>query len=765
MTLRVTIGGMRKFFIAVIAFASVILLLVAGAVVFRDDLVRYAVLRFLADDDRLTLTRIEGLQVGTTQLTIAELEFLLHASQQRLVISGLEVEYHVSSVVRVPQVGAVTMASVQLFAGSTSGAGDATSGAGETADEEVAVSDTRISELLTLLREFPLARIAIDDLRIPQRSMPLAFALERREGTLDVQITSGELQLQAGFTQPQADAEARFDLELQRDAMAAVDVTLALVPDGDVFTVNGSGVVDVANLDALLGALEQAELPIPLRSAALEWDATGTIADDLNGGLFRDDPQTFVVGLQAGSRAVLRDSLADGLGELTVESTSRTELTITTGAGLSLSGTLPLKLDGSFDGQPFGTEAQWRLAGCALDAAAPCAINFDGTASYGSHTLSGSISASARDAGVYELVTRDLIVGGIPEWLPYADVRAMLKRDADAGTLGFETTLFTRGTPSPLDVAVNGTYALDNGVAELQLMLPETAFTDQGRALSSWFRDWPFAFDVLAGSVAADASLQWREGVLVGDVTMELDELGGFYNDFFFRGLDGMLQADVDTAGVFPVSTPPLSLRAAGVDVGLPMENLRLDFSIDADGVVHIAQVSTDILDGTISGTNIAYDPARERNDVLIEFSGLQIERMFDLIEYKGVEAKGAVSGEIPLTITRNGVEVAQGRLEADAPGGSIRYLAAATGASGNAGLDLMYQALGNYQYESLTSGIEYTPDGELLLDMKLQGHNPDMRNGQRINLNLTLSDNVPALLESLQAARRIEDFLAEQYQ
>ncbi|MGV3593303.1 MAG: intermembrane phospholipid transport protein YdbH family protein [Gammaproteobacteria bacterium] len=755
---------MRKFFIAVIAFASVILLLVAGAVVFRDDLVRYAVLRFLSDDDRLALTRIEGLQVGTTQLAIAELEFLLHESQQRLVISGLDVDYYVSSLVRMPQVGAVTMKSVQLIAEPTSSAGD-TGRAREPAAENASVSDTRVSELLTLLREFPLTRIAIDDLRIPQRSMPLAFALERREGALDAQITSGELQLQARFVQPQADAEARFDLELQRDAMPAIDVTLALVPGGDAYAVNGTGSIDVADLNALLGALEQAELPIPLRSAALQWDASGTIADDLDGGLFSDDPQTFIVGLQAGSRAVLRDSLADGLGEIAVESTGRTELTITTGAGLALSGALPLKVDGSLDGQAFGTDAQWRLAGCALDAAAPCAINFDGSANYGSHSLSGSISASARDAGVYELVTRDLVVGGIPEWLPYADVRATLKHDADAGTLAFEATLFTRGTPSPLDVTANGTYSFDGGVAVMKLTLPETAFTDQGRALSAWFRDWPFAFDVLAGSVAADASLQWREGVLVGDVMTDLDELGGFYADYFFRGLDGTLQANVDTAGALPVSTPPLTLTAAGVDVGLPMENLRLDFSIDTNGVLHIAQVSTDILDGQISGTNIAYDPARERNDVLIEFSGLQIERMLDLIEYKGVEAKGAVSGEIPLTITPNGVEVAQGRLEADAPGGSIRYLAAATGASGNAGLDLMYQALGNYQYESLTSGIEYTPDGELLLDMKLQGHNPDMRNGQRINLNLTLSDNVPALLESLQAARRIEDFLAEQYQ
>jgi len=51
------------------------------------------------------------------------------------------------------------------------------------------------------------------------------------------------------------------------------------------------------------------------------------------------------------------------------------------------------------------------------------------------------------------------------------------------------------------------------------------------------------------------------------------------------------------------------------------------------------------------------------------------------------------------------------------------------------------------------------------VLGMQLQGSNPDMNNGQRINLNLNLSNNVVDLLESLQAGRAIEDFFQERYQ
>jgi hypothetical protein len=125
----------------------------------------------------------------------------------------------------------------------------------------------------------------------------------------------------------------------------------------------------------------------------------------------------------------------------------------------------------------------------------------------------------------------------------------------------------------------------------------------------------------------------------------------------------------------------------------------------------------------------------------------------------------GAVSGELPVSITAGKVEVDAGKLYAEMPGGSIRYLDAPPAGQGNPAMDLVNQALSNYQFQSLESTIDYTPDGELLLGMQLRGNNPDMNGGQPINLNLNISDNIPTLLKSLQAGRVIEDFLQEQYQ
>ena len=55
---------------------------------------------------------------------------------------------------------------------------------------------------------------------------------------------------------------------------------------------------------------------------------------------------------------------------------------------------------------------------------------------------------------------------------------------------------------------------------------------------------------------------------------------------------------------------------------------------------------------------------------------------------------------------------------------------------------------------------VFYDEDGELLLSVQLQGRNPNMNNGQAINLNVNITNNIPSLLKSLQASRVITDEL-----
>ena len=79
---------------------------------------------------------------------------------------------------------------------------------------------------------------------------------------------------------------------------------------------------------------------------------------------------------------------------------------------------------------------------------------------------------------------------------------------------------------------------------------------------------------------------------------------------------------------------------------------------------------------------------------------------------------------------------------------------------SSDRGLGLAQRALSHLQYDSLTSDVTYTSDGDLVLGMRLEGINPDMDPLQPVILNLSVENNIPQLLKSLQAARDIEQVL-----
>jgi hypothetical protein len=168
---------------------------------------------------------------------------------------------------------------------------------------------------------------------------------------------------------------------------------------------------------------------------------------------------------------------------------------------------------------------------------------------------------------------------------------------------------------------------------------------------------------------------------------------------------------------------------------------------------------------GRVHSTGLIFDWSAASNSVTIDVERIDISRLLSLAAYDSVKATGFVSGTIPITITGTTPSVAAGRLRVEAPGGAINYSPEGGVNSGNAALDLVNQALSNYQYNLMETEVEYLPTGDLELGVKLQGRNPDLNDGQRINLNLNISDNIPTLLRSLQAGRSIEEAVQRQLQ
>ena len=119
------------------------------------------------------------------------------------------------------------------------------------------------------------------------------------------------------------------------------------------------------------------------------------------------------------------------------------------------------------------------------------------------------------------------------------------------------------------------------------------------------------------------------------------------------------------------------------------------------------------------------------------------------------------MSDALPIAIADDGISIEAGTLNGEEPGGVIRYLGGSDLDDGEiSGLGLATAALSNFEYDSLTTEVNYNKAGDLKLQVQIKGRNPELDDGRPIVLNLGVENNVPQMLKSLQAARAVEDIL-----
>jgi hypothetical protein len=313
-----------------------------------------------------------------------------------------------------------------------------------------------------------------------------------------------------------------------------------------------------------------------------------------------------------------------------------------------------------------------------------------------------------------------------------------------------------------LSAGIEGRYdtAADRG----SLSVHEAILNFERQPLSGLLQEWPYPWDLVSGAWTADVALDVAAGNeswnYDGTLTQNIKSLAGHYNKIVFKGLDTDLSATVSSAEGIAVS--PSSLSLALLDVGLPIEQLTAQFEADGAGqAIAVTDLSMTALGGKIQADPFRYSVKEDSNSLVLRPQSIQLQFMVDLAEFEDVEMSGSISGMIPVTASGKTITVVGGRLESDAPGGVIHYRAgAAAEAVSNEGINVVTRALGNFQFDSLTSDVDYTEAGDLKLQMRLSGINPDMDANQPVILNLGVENNIPQLLRSLQATRAIEDLL-----
>ncbi len=171
-------------------------------------------------------------------------------------------------------------------------------------------------------------------------------------------------------------------------------------------------------------------------------------------------------------------------------------------------------------------------------------------------------------------------------------------------------------------------------------------------------------------------------------------------------------------------------------------------------------------LGGSISVPNQSYSLTNSFA-LPIVFEKISLGELMRQYPSNKVSIDGEVSGTIPIHWDSNHLTVERGYLNALAPGGHLQVDSSALVqlAGSNPSLQTLAGVLGNFYYEQLSTTVDYNDNGKLTLAVQLKGSNPELENGRPVELNVSLEEDLPALIKGLQISNSLNDVIRKRVQ
>ncbi len=327
---------------------------------------------------------------------------------------------------------------------------------------------------------------------------------------------------------------------------------------------------------------------------------------------------------------------------------------------------------------------------------------------------------------------------------------------------GNEVAIFLETDGLFEEASIEASHNLDSGTGQLSLTSAGLSF--DSLKLSGRVSPWPNDWDISAGTFGVDLQADWQrqdtEWQVAAQTSIRAANLAGSRDDSAFAGLSTRIDAAFDTTGGFTIQ--PSTVEIALIEMGLSVENITADYTLHPDEqAIDIENLRMTAFGGVITADPFSFSTANERNTLLIHADSIDLAEILSIRQFEAIEISGRIGGEFPVTIEGQTVTVEGGTLTGEPPGGVIRYLPGIGGdQTDTSSIGVATRALSNFEFETLTSEVDYTTDGDLVLQMRITGRNPDLESNRPVILNFGLENNIPQMLRSLQAARTVEEIL-----
>ncbi|GAB6141637.1 hypothetical protein JCM14076_23660 [Methylosoma difficile] len=280
--------------------------------------------------------------------------------------------------------------------------------------------------------------------------------------------------------------------------------------------------------------------------------------------------------------------------------------------------------------------------------------------------------------------------------------------------------------------------AMANGVANAKGQLDMTVMEMRG-LLQPWQPELMREWQLTSGQVQGVLQLRWQpQRPIVGTALVNL------YDVSVLAGSTQIKQASMN------VQLPDLNRPEAILVATLPAISLGKklavqDFAVKAH--FHDGQVSIERSGGALFGGQLHIVPAtfdlKHRPLLLtLQLAYVDLAQLLATLDYPNLSGSGRVSGELPLSISEKSVELLDGTLTGTQPG-VLRYQGPIADKE-----NMAFKALRNLTYRSLNATVNYHPNGDYQMALRLEGSNPDVLSGHALAFNLKLSGQLPELLQ-----------------
>jgi len=287
--------------------------------------------------------------------------------------------------------------------------------------------------------------------------------------------------------------------------------------------------------------------------------------------------------------------------------------------------------------------------------------------------------------------------------------------------------------------------------------------------------------DLSGGQLTATVDASWSGGigdsargfqVTSGTAKVVADKLSGHYQDFVIKGLSTTMA--LRAKGLESIATvQPAPVTIASVQTGVEVTNLATMLHMmwtlpNGLPVIDVKDFQCDVFGGAVTSPGLLVDLANPPYKASFSIRNFDLAKLLSVEQQKGLQGTGTLNGTLPVTITSGGVAVEDGVVEAQPPGGVIRYATTPESSKiiseSDSHLHLVAQALNNFHYTLLRVSVIYAESGTLFLSARLEGRNPDLKKSPPIHFNLTVQEHVPTLLKSLRLIEDIHDAVQKKF-